>query len=108
MSKDKIMPSFCQQTMQVSSKINTCLEKNLYTQVWRLNMPTSVGQTAPRLTCDQVVAGLIPARSVNILLLRLIMKYFLQAFSPFHLFKRDSCQFLTKEYAQVLVNCIED
>ena len=108
MSKDKIMPSFCQQTMQFSSNINKCLEKNLYTQVWRLNMLASVGQSAPRLTCDQVVAGSIPARSVNILLLTLIMKYFLQAFSPFCLFKRDSCQFLTKECAQVLVNCIED
>ena len=31
---------------------------------------------------------------------RLIMKYFLWSFSPFHWFKKGSCQFLAKECAQ--------
>ena len=31
---------------------------------------------------------------------RLIMKYFLQWFSPLHWFKKGSCHFLAKEYAQ--------
>ena len=49
-----------------------------------------------------------PAGSVNILSWRLIMKYFLQSFSPFFWFKKGSCQFLTKECAQVLLNHLED
>ena len=36
----------------------------------------------------------------NILLWRLIMKYFLQSFLPFCWFKKCSCQFLAKECAQ--------
>ena len=32
----------------------------------------------------------------------------LRSFSPFHWFKNGSCQFLAKECAQVLVNCLED
>ena len=36
----------------------------------------------------------------NILLWRLIMKYFLRSFSPFRWFKKGSCQFLAKECAQ--------
>ena len=36
----------------------------------------------------------------NILSWRLIMKYFLQSFSPFRWFKKGSCQFLAKECAQ--------
>ena len=36
----------------------------------------------------------------NILLWRLIMKYFQQSFSPFRWFKKGSCQFLAKECAQ--------
>ena len=34
--------------------------------------------------------------------------YFLPLFSPFHSFKKGSCQFLAKECAQVLVNYLED
>ena len=34
----------------------------------------------------------------------LIMKYFLRLLSPFRRFKKGSCQFLAKEYAQLLVN----
>ena len=41
-------------------------------------------------TGDQEVVGLIPAVSNNILLWRLIMKYFLQSFSPIHFFKMGS------------------
>ena len=36
----------------------------------------------------------------NILLWRLIMKYFLRSFSPFHWVQKGSCQFLVKECAQ--------
>ena len=39
---------------------------------------------------------------------RLIMKYFLRSFSPFRLFKKGSCQFLSKEIKQGLVNRLED
>ena len=53
-----------------------------------------------RPTGDQEVAGSTPAEVGNILSWRLIMKYFLQSFSPFRWFKKDSCQFLTKECAQ--------
>ena len=35
----------------------------------------------------------------NILSWRLIMKYILRSFSAFRWFKKDSCQFLAKEYA---------
>ena len=55
-------------------------------------------------TGNQEVVGSISAASGNILLWRWIMKYFLQFFHPFHWFKKDSCQFLFKECAQVLVN----
>ena len=53
-----------------------------------------------RLTGDQEVAESTPAEVGNILLWRLIMKYFLRSFSPFCLFKKGSCQFLAKECAQ--------
>ena len=36
------------------------------------------------------------------------VKYFLQSFSPFHWFKKGSCQFLTKKWAAILVNRLED
>ena len=45
-------------------------------------MPASVAQYDSRPTGDQEVAGLIPAKPGNILLWRLIMKYFLRSFSP--------------------------
>ena len=57
-----------------------------------------------RPTDDQEVAGSIPAEPGNIMSERLILKYFLRSFSPFRSFKRDSCQFLVKECAQILVN----
>ena len=53
-----------------------------------------------RPTGDQEVAGSTPAEVGNILSWRLIMKYFLQSFSPFCWFKKGSCQFLAKECAQ--------
>ena len=53
-----------------------------------------------RPTGDQEVAGSTPAEVGNILLWRLIMKYFLRSFSPFRWFKKGSCQFLAKECAQ--------
>ena len=53
-----------------------------------------------RPTRDQEVAGSTPAEVGNILLWRLITKYFLWSFSPFRWFKKGSCQFLAKESAQ--------
>ena len=53
-----------------------------------------------RPTGDQEVAGSTPAEVGNILSWRLIVKYFLRSFSPFRWFKKGSCQFLAKEYAQ--------
>ena len=53
-----------------------------------------------RPTGDQEVAGSTPAEVGNILSWRLIMKYFLRSFSSFGWFKKGSCQFLAKEYAQ--------
>ena len=53
-----------------------------------------------RPTGDQEVAGSTPAEVGNILSWRLIMKYFLQSFPPFCWFKKGSCQFLAKEWAQ--------
>ena len=67
-----------------------------------------MAQVDVHTTCNQEVTGLIPARSGNILSWRLIMKYFLWSFSPFHWFKNGSCQFLIKECRQVLVKCLED
>ena len=52
------------------------------------------------LTGDQEVGGSTPAEFGNILLWRMIMKYFLRSFSPFCWFKKGSCQFLAKECAQ--------
>ena len=72
----------------------------------------SSGSTTPRLrwprwlswmrrpTGDQEVTGSTPVEVGNILLWRLIMKYFLQSFSPFRWFKKGSCQFLAKECTQ--------
>ena len=45
-------------------------------------------------------AGSTPAEVGNILLWRLIVKYFLRSFSPFRWFKKGSCPFLAKECAQ--------
>ena len=44
--------------------------------------------------------GFDPHRVSNILSWRLIMKYFLWSFSPFHWFKKGSGQFLAKECTQ--------
>ena len=51
-------------------------------------------------TEDQEVAGSTPAEVGNIFSWRLIIKYFQRSFSPFRWFKKGSCQFLVKEYAQ--------
>ena len=67
-----------------------------------------MAQLAACPTGDQKVAGLVPAGSGNTLSWRWFMKYFLWSFSPFHCFKKGSCQCLAKECAQVLVNRIED
>ena len=71
--------------------------------------PASVAHLDAHLTRDQEVAvstpdqevmGLTPAKVGNILSWRLSMKYFLRSFSPFCWFKKGSCQFLVKEWAQ--------
>ena len=62
--------------------------------------PASVAQLDARPTRDQEVADSTPAKVGSILLWRLIMKYFLRSFSPFRWFKKGSCQFLAKEFAQ--------
>ena len=67
-----------------------------------------MGQSDARPISDQGATGSIPVRSGNIHSWRLIMKYFLQLFSPFCLFKKGSCQFLAKEWAQIQVNRLED
>ena len=50
-----------------------------------------VAQPDACTTGDQEVDGLIPACSGNILSRKLILKYFLRSFSPFHWFKKGSC-----------------
>ena len=47
-------------------------------------MPALVAQLDAHLTGDQEVAGSTPARSATFFRGDLIMKYFLQSFSPFH------------------------
>ena len=66
----------------------------------KTHMLASVAQLDAHLTGNQEVTGSTPAEVGNILLWRLIMKYFLWSFSPFHWFKKGSCQFLAKECAQ--------
>ena len=68
--------------------------------IYNLKTPASVAQLDARPTGDQEVADSIPAEVGNILSRRLIMKYFLRSFSPFRWFKKGSCQFLAKEFAQ--------
>ena len=48
-----------------------------------INQLASVAQLDARPNGDQEVAGSTPAEVDNILLWRLIMKYFLRSFSPF-------------------------
>ena len=67
-----------------------------------------LGGSNALLTGGWEVGGSIPTGSKNIFSWRLIMKYFLRSFPPFHWFKKDSCQFLMKECSQILVNHLED
>ena len=73
--------------------------KQVYLTTW---WPALVAQLDACPTGDQEVAGSTPAEVGNILLWRLIMKYFQRSFSPFCRFKKGSCQFLAKECAQSL------
>ena len=66
------------------------------------------GSLDAHLTGDQEVAGSTPAGSATFFRGDLIMKYFLQSFSPFCCFKKGSCQFLAKECAQYWLTAIED
>ena len=54
-------------------------------------------QLYARLTGDQEVAGSIHTGSATLFCGDLIMKYFLQSFSPLHWLKKVYCQFLAKE-----------
>ena len=49
-----------------------------------------------------------PSRVGNILSRRLIMKYFLRSFSPFHWFKKGSCQFQKEIMCTILANHLKD
>ena len=65
-----------------------------------LHWSASVAKLDVRPAGDQEIVGSTPTEVGNILSWRLIMKYFLRSFSPFRWFKKSSCQFLAKEYAQ--------
>ena len=82
------------ETMDAQTKKN-CNRKNALE--WSVG---DLNQFYSHPTGDQDVAGSTPAEVGNILSWRLIMKYFLQSFSPFRWFKKGSCQFLAKECAQ--------
>ena len=60
-------------------------------------LPPSYHPTPSRVDHDTARSGNIPYQ-------RLIIKYFLRSFSPFHWFKKASCQFLAKECAHILGN----
>ena len=66
-------------------------------------MPTSVAQLDACLTDDQEVANSTPAGLAIFFRGDLIMKYFVQSFSPFCLFKVSG-----KRMCTILVNCLED
>ena len=65
-----------------------------------IRRPALVAQLDTHLTGDQEVARSTPSEVGNILLWRLMMKYFLRSFSPFCWFKKGRCQFLAKECSQ--------
>ena len=71
----------------------------LYGNLYKLSavMHLQPSSVAHCMRVRLVIRGL---RVGNILSRRLIMKYFLRAFSPFRCFKNGSCQFLAKECAQ--------
>ena len=56
-----------------------------------------------RPTGGREVADSAPAGSGNIVSWRLIIIYCLRSLSPFRCFKKESCQFLAKEFAQLLI-----
>ena len=61
-----------------------------------------------RPTGDQEVAGSTPAEVGNILSWRLIMKYFLQSFSPFSLIQEGQLSVSCERMCIILVNRLED
>ena len=80
-----------------NSLIKVCKSRSRLIRVSTSNLSTSIFFAS--LGGDQAVAGSTPPVS-NILSWRLIMKYFLWSFSPFHWFKKGNCQFLAEECAQ--------
>ena len=85
-------------------------EKYLVTGDWsQSNQPAFVAQSDAHPTGDQEVEGPIHVVHQDSFM-QMIMKYFLQSFSPFHWFKKDGnfCQFLAKEWAQILGNHLGD
>ena len=55
-------------------------------------LKASVAQLDAHPTGDQEVSGSIPAETANFFRADLIMKYFLQSFSPFRRCKKGSCK----------------
>ena len=80
----------------ISNDVENILAWDYYSEV----SPASVAQLNAPSDWRPGGRWLNPRRGRNILSWRLIMKYFLRSFSPFRWFKKSSCQFLAKEYAQ--------
>ena len=97
---------YCSPTPTIEIYRDPDLTEKMHLDAWSFpfwylsDMPASVARLDARPTGDQEVTGSTPAEVGNILAWRLIMKYFLRSFSPFRWFKKGSCQFLAKEYAQ--------
>ena len=83
------------------------ISRHMYTPYEGLGL-ASVAQLDAHPTGDQGVAGSNPAESAILFCADLIMKYFLQTFSPFRWSKKDRCQFLAKRVCTILVNRLED
>ena len=99
----------CEEYLDRQLWANSVNPNQIPDQVYRRHLASLCGSVGcARLTGDQEVAGSTPARSATFFQADWSWNIFLWSFSPFHWFKKGSCQFLVKEYAQVLLNCFED
>ena len=73
-----------------------------------LRMPASVTQLDACTTGDQEFSGLTSTGSATFYRGDLVIKYFLQSFSPLHRFKNVSFHLLAKKMCTILVNRLED
>ena len=73
------------------------VERDVKHQTIITNVSVLVAVLDARPAVVQEVMCSIPARSGNHL-----------SFSPFRCFQKGSCKFVANEYAQILVNCLED